>query len=681
MSLVKFIDVEELEVRNPLILLHGESATSGGADDTHDIGFFGQYWDGVSLKYTGFFRDASDSGTYKLFSGLSTLPTVDTGSVADVSSNLASLSVNNMTVGGDLVVSGTTTTVNVATLTVEDNIIISNSGPANQKEDGGFVVRRTVAGVIADTPKESGTLDAAGTTTTVTLPANHNTTADNNVNYYKGWVIDINGTDSAVIASSTAPGDGNPVVLTLATAISAPAGTEPFELFNKQYVGMIYDESTDKVTMYGFPREDTEAVINTSGGTSGNLADYVDLYAASLGTSGGITSGTGITATTGNIVASSGNVTASGTVSGNVVTSTTTVTAGTGITSTTGNIVASSGNITASSGTVSGNAVTSTTTVTAGTGVTITTGNLTVSSGNANITGNLSVSGAIQGPVRIDDNILAINTGPLNNLTDGGFVVQRSAANVVAADTPKETGTASASGTTTTITLQASNGHGTTLDYYKGWIIKFGGDVTGTATVTSNTAANPPVLTFDTAASGSTTTSTTYQLFNKRFVGAIYDESLDQYSFLGFPREDAEGVIDPTAPVNGNVPDYLNLAIQNLTVNGTSVLGASVLATITQVAATTFTTSQIKNNDIIYLNPTGGNTTYTLPALSAIAMALNTADTTTFVNIHATNIATIVPNGADTIEGGTIFLLKRQWQKFTLIASNTTTISNTWLIE
>jgi len=61
-------DVETLKVEDSLIQLAANNAA-----DAVDIGFFGQYNDGTT-KYTTLFRDASDSGKYKLLTGGTTVP-------------------------------------------------------------------------------------------------------------------------------------------------------------------------------------------------------------------------------------------------------------------------------------------------------------------------------------------------------------------------------------------------------------------------------------------------------------------------------------------------------------------------------------------------------------------------------------------------------------------------------
>lgn len=73
------VDTVNLTVKDSLI----ELANGNVSTDALDIGFYGQYGE-ISTKFTGLFRDASDSGIYKLYSGLTVEPTttVDTANTS-----------------------------------------------------------------------------------------------------------------------------------------------------------------------------------------------------------------------------------------------------------------------------------------------------------------------------------------------------------------------------------------------------------------------------------------------------------------------------------------------------------------------------------------------------------------------------------------------------------------------
>jgi hypothetical protein len=96
-------DVETMKVEDSLIQLAANNAA-----DAVDIGFFGQYNDGAT-KYTTFFRDASDSGKFKLLTGGTTVPSA-ANSVDPTTYSTATL-VANITGG---TVSGLTSDITVA---------------------------------------------------------------------------------------------------------------------------------------------------------------------------------------------------------------------------------------------------------------------------------------------------------------------------------------------------------------------------------------------------------------------------------------------------------------------------------------------------------------------------------------------------------------------------------------
>jgi hypothetical protein len=96
-------DVETMKVEDSLIQLAANNAA-----DAVDIGFFGQYNDGAT-KYTTFFRDASDSGKFKLLTGGTTVPSA-ANSVDPTTYSTATL-VANITGG---TVSGLTSDIAVA---------------------------------------------------------------------------------------------------------------------------------------------------------------------------------------------------------------------------------------------------------------------------------------------------------------------------------------------------------------------------------------------------------------------------------------------------------------------------------------------------------------------------------------------------------------------------------------
>ena len=766
MSLFQYVETREFQVQNPLFRV----ATNVTSGDDYDIGFFGQYYENETLKYTGLFRDASDAGKYKLFKGLETLPLVgDPNSVNNPT--LADLDVNhlyaagtfsavsnatiggNLTVDGNLLISGTTTTVNTETLLVKDNIIIANSGPANMKTDGGFVVKRLYSNFTDDSPKQSGLASGnSNSTDTILLSTSvgHSELSD----YYNNWVIKIGNTRHVVTASS----GGSPNTLTFTPTVNVPitSGTA-YELYNKHYTGWIFDENTDKVTFYGFPREDGVSNIATDD-AGGNLADYLDIQVNSLYAAGnanvvgdlnvndiiasGDVSAVDVTASgnmsavdvnaTGNMSAD-GNISADGNVSGLDITATGNMSAvnvtATGNVTADGNISAdgnvsglditangnmstvgliASGNVTAvdvtatgnvnATGNVSGHDITangnmsavdvtatgnmSAENITANGNVTAT-GNVTAvdlnATGNVSVTGNLSLSGSLLAPLNIDDNIIAANVGPNINADDFGFVGKRLLANI-ANDTPKVSGVTllqNYSANTTSLNISSTeSGNG----YFVGWVVTNPSNQPRRITQSTDNGGNDHTLTLESGWPTSLTAGThTVNLFNQVYTGTIYDENTKTLSALSFPREMGVSNINPTAPINGNVPEYVNFAVKDLTVYGNFNTSGSINKTTKTVTAdTSFTASDITNHEIIYLNKTS-NGTYTLPTISSLSIPANTSYIVVFVNIHSTAQATLQGSGGNLIEGAASLSLSKQWMKVCLIASSES--ASNWMIK
>ena len=145
------VNTETMAVEDPLLAL----ATGNNAADAIDIGLYGLYDTGGTDKYSGLFRDANDSGKWKLFKDLQAAPTttVNTGGtgyaagtlVASIESSSATITGGTITGITDLAVAdgGTgrssftsngllygngTGGVNATTAGADGYILISNSG-------------------------------------------------------------------------------------------------------------------------------------------------------------------------------------------------------------------------------------------------------------------------------------------------------------------------------------------------------------------------------------------------------------------------------------------------------------------------------------------------------------------------------------------------------------------------
>jgi hypothetical protein len=108
------VDTTNLEVSDPLFAL----ATGNDSADSVDIGFYGLYdTTGSQDLYSGFFRDASDSGQWKLFKDSQAVPTttVNTGATGYAVGTLVANIEGNVT--GNVSGSSGSTTGNAATAT------------------------------------------------------------------------------------------------------------------------------------------------------------------------------------------------------------------------------------------------------------------------------------------------------------------------------------------------------------------------------------------------------------------------------------------------------------------------------------------------------------------------------------------------------------------------------------
>ena len=182
---------------------------------------------------------------------------------------LSSFIGGNLTIGGNLVVNGTSTTVNATTVSVKDNILLLNSAPSGSY-DGGILVQRYQAinniaqgDVVADTPKESTTVNSS-TSNTIVLVAG---SASNN--YYSGWWVKVN-SDVRYITGYVA----STKTLTVSTNFSVtPTNGTTVTLYNRSNAALTWNESNKQFA--------TSFTANDSSTTLTNI-DYADLKVASL---------------------------------------------------------------------------------------------------------------------------------------------------------------------------------------------------------------------------------------------------------------------------------------------------------------------------------------------------------------------------------------------------------------
>lgn len=171
------------------------------------------------------------------------------------------------TIAGDLLVQGTTTTINTETLTVEDNIILLNSGNGELGIDSGLIVRRfqtanngSIGDVVAGpTPVQETGLFQAGSSAPGTLVLD--THASDSDDFYNGWWVKITsgtGVDqvrrikdyvgSTKTATLYVAADNTDSFYDGLDLTTAPVATDSYNLYSDAFQMTFYDESRDQWT-------------------------------------------------------------------------------------------------------------------------------------------------------------------------------------------------------------------------------------------------------------------------------------------------------------------------------------------------------------------------------------------------------------------------------------------------
>jgi hypothetical protein len=193
------------------------------------------------------------------------------------------LAVNkNLHIGGDtiitgnLTVQGTTTSISSTTTLLADNIFVYNSGPAGTS-DAGFLIERfqnendTGTGdVVTDIPSLANTFPSQSgvTTTTAILHAS----ASGSDDFYNNWFIKITSGFSSNQVRKISDYNGTTKTITINSAWTTqnPASSDTFEIFNKPFIGMIYNEVNDRFQLTG---SDSDKGIGNV-----NYTDEIDFY-------------------------------------------------------------------------------------------------------------------------------------------------------------------------------------------------------------------------------------------------------------------------------------------------------------------------------------------------------------------------------------------------------------------
>lgn len=181
------MNVATLAVEDPLIVLAKDQSNTGTFTDAVDIGFYGSYGNTAQKNWAGLFRDQSDSGVFKLFSGNIPEPTttVDTANVNFAYSTLQAFLKTGGAGATGLIANATNiaitanSTLNVAI--TANTLSLSTALPATSGGTGKNTT--SVGGILVGNSTNTFTELAAGT---------------------DGYVLQINGT--GVVAWNTLDG-------------------------------------------------------------------------------------------------------------------------------------------------------------------------------------------------------------------------------------------------------------------------------------------------------------------------------------------------------------------------------------------------------------------------------------------------------------------------------------------
>jgi len=174
------------------------------------------------------------------------------------------------TIRGELLVQGSTTTIDTISLTVEDNVVILNSGSAVAGIDAGIAIRRyqtpndTPTGDVITTPnpiQESGAFQAGSATPGTLVLALHASAVND---YYVGWWVRITSgtaintvrriktyvgstrTATVYLTADNVAATPGPLFIDGLDLLAAPAAADLYKLYNSNYVSTFYNEATFK---------------------------------------------------------------------------------------------------------------------------------------------------------------------------------------------------------------------------------------------------------------------------------------------------------------------------------------------------------------------------------------------------------------------------------------------------
>jgi hypothetical protein len=206
-----YVNTESISSKDPLF----EVANTNNTTDAVDIGYYGRYYDSVQerVEFTGLFRDASDAGKFKIFSGLVDEPT-NVVNTTGTGYTVATLVAN---VDGNL--AGTANAANI--LSTARTIAASGDAAWSVSFDGSANV--TSALTLANTGVTATTYGTSTAVPTIAVDSKGRITSASNTNITFP-VTTVNGFAGTVVLTTSDVAEGSNQYFTTARAQASITG-------------------------------------------------------------------------------------------------------------------------------------------------------------------------------------------------------------------------------------------------------------------------------------------------------------------------------------------------------------------------------------------------------------------------------------------------------------------------
>jgi hypothetical protein len=212
-----YVNTESISSKDPLF----EVANTNNTTDAVDIGYYGRYYDAVQerVEFTGLFRDASDAGKFKIFTGLVDEPT-NVVNTTGTGYTVATLVAN---VDGNL--NGTANAANI--LSTARTIAASGDATWSVSFNGSANVSSALT--LANTGVTATTYGTSTAVPTIAVDSKGRITSASNTNITFP-VTTVNGFAGTVVLTTSDVAEGTNQYFTTARAQAAISGTAPISV-------------------------------------------------------------------------------------------------------------------------------------------------------------------------------------------------------------------------------------------------------------------------------------------------------------------------------------------------------------------------------------------------------------------------------------------------------------------